>query len=149
MPQRDGKNTIQVVHLGNLTLAGTTPAASDWVDTRPFDSVVLMVVSNIITDAGAAAGYSFEMQEGEDSTDAGAAAVVDDQIIGDESDLDVTSDTADNTIAGGLGYLGSQRYARLNAVGTTGTDADVSVIAICSLAANAPPTFLGTAVPAT
>jgi hypothetical protein len=149
MPQRDGKNGVQVVHLGNLTLSGVTPAASGWCDTRGFDSVTLVLITNTVTDAGTAAGFATEMQEGEDSTTAGASAVVDGQMIGLETDLTVTSDSADNTNAGGLGYLGSQRYVRFNLTGTTGTDADVSVVALCSLAAEQPATFIGTSVAAT
>ena len=45
MPQRDLKNNIAVVHLGNLSLSGATPASSDWVDTKEYDSVVLIAVN--------------------------------------------------------------------------------------------------------
>ncbi len=149
MPQRDNKSTTQVVHLGNLTLSGTTPAASAWVDTKEYDAVTLVLVVNTVTDAGTASGFATELQEGEDSTAAGASAVVDAQMLGSESDLTVTSDSADDTNGGGLGYLGSQRYARFNCTGTTGTDADVSVLAICQRGHRATQTFIGTSVAAT
>lgn len=149
MALRDGKNPKQVVHLGNLTLSGDTAASSDWVDTTGFDSVTLLAIPNTVTDAGTAAGFSFEMQENDSTTDAGASAVDSDEIIGTESDLTITADGDDDTIAGGLGYVGDARYVRLTATGTTGTDADVTVIAILDNAHREPPTFVGTSVAAT
>ena len=149
MPKRDGKNSMQVVHLGNLTLSGTTPAASDWVDTKEFDSVTFILVNNTVTDAGTASGYSTVVQEAADTAAASAAAVADAQLVGLESALTVTSDSADDAVAGTIGYIGSSRYARLNVTGTTGTDADVSVLAICCKASIAPPTAVGTSVAAT
>ena len=149
MAQRDNKNSMQVVHLGNLSLSGTTPAASDWVDTRGFDSVTLIPVLNTVTDAGTASGFSFEVQEGDDSTDAGATAVADAQLTNAESGLTVISDSADDSVSAGIGYIGSKRYVRLEATGTTGTNADVTVIAILTNSRTAPPTFVGTSVAAT
>jgi len=127
---RDFKNNVQVVHLGNVTLSGTTPAASDWVDMRGWDSCLFIPVSNTITDAGTASGFSAEVQEGDDSTAAGASAVADGDLNGLETALTETADDADNSIAGIIGYRGNSRYARVNYTGTTGTDADVSVIAV-------------------
>lgn len=150
MPQRDLKNNIQVVHLGNLSLSGATPAASDWVDTKGFDTCTFVAVNNTITDAGTASGYSFEVQENDDTTDAGATAVADAELLGSESDLTVTSDGADDALAGIIGYVGNARYARLEGTGTTGTNADVSVIAILSNGAQMPTNSgVGTSVAAT
>lgn len=130
MPQRDTKNNMQVVHLGNLSLSGATPAATDWVDTKGFDSCTFIVVNNTVTDAGTASGFSFVAQESDLTTAASASAIADGDLIGLESALTVTSDAADDAIAGTIGYVGNSRYARLNATGTTGTNADVSVIAV-------------------
>jgi hypothetical protein len=149
MAQRDGKSELQLVHLGNLTLSGTTPAASAWVDTRGFDKVTLVPVANTIADAGTASGFSFEVQESNTTAAADATAVADAELNGAESDLTVTSDDADNTVIGGIGYVGSKRYVRLVATGTTGTNADVSVIAVNGDATIEPPTFVGTSVAAT
>lgn len=150
MPQRDFKNNVAVVHLGNLTLSGTTPAASAWVDTRGFGACTLVAINNTVTDAGAAAGYSFVVQEGDDSTAAGATAVADAELLGLESALSVTSDSADNSIAGTIGYVGDARYVRVNVTGTTGTDADVSVIAILTMGSRMPTdSGVGTSVAAT
>lgn len=149
MAQRDGKNELQLVHLGNLTLSGTSPAASAWVDTRGFDKVTLVPVANTITDAGTADGFSFEVQESDTTAAADATAVADAALIGTEAALTVTSDTADNSVAGGIGYVGSQRYVRIVATGTTGTDADVSVVAVLGDASYEPRAFVGTSVAAT
>lgn len=135
MPQRDMKNNMQVVHLGNLSLSGTTPAASDWVDTRGYDTCTLIAVNNTVTDAGTASGYSFVVQDNDDTTAAGAAAVADDELLGLESALTVTADGDDDAVAGIIGYVGDARYVRIEATGTTGTNADVSVIAILTKAA--------------
>lgn len=150
MPNRDMKSNMQVVHLGNLSLSGATPASSSWVDTRGFDSCTFVVVNNTVTDAGTAAGFSFVVQEGSSSAGSGAAAVDDDELIGSESDLTVTADGADDAIAGTIGYVGGERYARLTATGTTGTNADVSVIAVLIKGAQMPDlSGVGTAVAAT
>jgi hypothetical protein len=146
---RDMINNKQVVHLGNLTLSGTTPAASAWVDVREFDACTLVMVNNTVTDAGTAAGFAATMQHGDDSTTAGAADVVAADTVGGVIAVTVTSDSSDNTNAGGLGYRGSKRYVRLNAVGTTGTAADVSVLAVLNKPHRAATTFVGTSVAAT
>lgn len=150
MPQRDLRHNIQVVHLGNLTLSGATPAASSWVDTRGFDSCVFVAVNNTVTDAGTAAGFSFEVQDSDSTAATAATAVANAELNGLESDLTVTSDSADNAIAGIIGYVGDARYARLEATGTTGTDADVSVVAILHKGARMDTdSGVGTAVAAT
>lgn len=149
MAQRDGLNDIQLVHLGNLALSGTTPAASDWVDTKGFDKVTLVMVSNTVTDAGTAAGFTATMQENTTTTDAGATDVSTAEAVNATATITEVTDTDDDSISGAVGYLGTSRYARLNVVGTTGTSADVSVIAILRRAHIEPPTLVGTAVAAT
>ena len=146
---RDMINNTESVHLGNLTLSGTTPAASAWVDARGFDAVTIEMINNTITDAGTAAGYTATMQHGDDSTTAGAADVVADDTVKGTITLAETSDSADNTTAGALGYRGSKRYVRFNVVGTTGTDADVTIVAKLHKAHRAPTTYVGTSVAAT
>jgi len=65
------------------------------------------------------------------------------------ADLSVTADGADNAIAGWIGYVGSKRYVRVTGTGTTGSDADVSVIGIASALSTEPRSAAGTAVAAT
>ena len=141
-------NTVST-HLGNLTLSGTTPAASAWVDVQGFNSVTLEMVNNTITDAGTASGFTATLQHGDDSTAVGATDAVAVESVNGTLTIAVTSDSADNTIAGALGYRGSKRYVRLNVVGTTGTDADVTVIAKQHKAHRTPAAFVGTSVAAT
>ena len=149
MAQRDGKSELQLVHLGNLALSGTTPAASAWVDTREFDKVTLLPVANTITDAGDADGIVFEVEESDTTAASDATAVDAEQLLGAESDLTITADAADDSITGGIGYIGSKRYVRLVATGSTGTDADVTVVAITGDASYEPRDFVGTSVAAT
>jgi hypothetical protein len=146
---RDMLNNKQVVHLGNLTLSGETPAASGWVDLKGFDACTIMVVNNTITDAGTAAGFTCSVQHGDTTAAASAAAIVAADSVDGDIAITVTADAADNAIAGGIGYKGSKRYVRVNAVGTTGTDADVSVIAVMNKPHRAATTFVGTSVSAT
>jgi hypothetical protein len=147
MPQRDGISEFQPTHLGNLTIDGTTPVASAWLDTREMDKATLMVINNTVTDAGAAAGYSFVLQES--ATTAAADATTVDAKQTRSAIAAVTADGADNSIAGRIGYLGSKRYARLLVTGTAGSDADVTVIGIAGDLAREPQTGSGTAVAAT
>lgn len=149
MAQRDGKSELQLVHLGNLTLSGTSPAASAWVDTRDFDKVTIVPIANTITDAGTADGFSFEVQESNTTAAADATAVADAELLGTEASLTVTADGDDNTVIGGIGYIGSKRYVRIVATGTTGTDADVSIVAVTGDATYEPRDFVGTSVAAT
>lgn len=146
---RDMLRNKQVVHLGNLSLSGTTPAASAWVDVRGFDACTLVLVNNTITDAGTADGFTATVQHSNTTAAADAAAIVAADSVDGSIDIDVTSDTADDSVAGGIGYRGSKRYVRMNVVGTTGTNADVSVVAVLNKPHRAATTFVGTKVAAT
>lgn len=143
---RDIFSNQQIVHLGNLSLSGTTPAASAYVDLKGFNAATIYLVSNTITDAGTTAGFTATLQESADTTAAAAATVATAATVGGANTITVTSDDADNTVAGGIGYIGSERYVGLSVVGTTGTAADVSVIAVLGKPAVAPTTTVGTAV---
>lgn len=146
---RDMLNNKQVVHMGNVVLSGTTPAASAWVDMRGFDACTIVVISNTITDAGTAAGFTFTAEEGDDSTASGASDVAAiDMVNGTQTIVEVT-DADDNTASGAIGYKGNKRYFRVEGVGTAGTDADCSVIAILNKPHRAVTTSIGTKVAAT
>lgn len=146
---RDMLNNKQVVHLGNVTVSGVTPAASSWVDVKGFDACTLVMVSNTVTDAGTAAGFTATLQEGDDSTAAGATAVAAADAVGGTLTITEVADGDDNTVSGAVGYKGSKRYVRVNVVGTTLSDADVSVLAILNKPHRAATTLVGTAVAAT
>lgn len=146
---RDNLSTQQVVHLGNVAVSGTTPAASAWVDTKGFESATIVLVANTVTDAGTAAGFTASVQDGSTTVASAAAAIVAADSVDGEIAVTVTSDAADNTNAGGIGYVGNERYVRMNIVGTTGSDADCSVLAILGNPDVAPTTFIGVNVAAT
>jgi hypothetical protein len=120
----------------SATLSGTTKAEGDWIDMQGWQSVTFSVGTGTVTDAGTASGFSFQVEEGDDTTDAGAAAVADADLVGTEAALTVTSDTDDDKMIGSIGYIGSKRYVRMTAVGTTGTNAVVNVHATKRMGAN-------------
>lgn len=146
---RDNVNNTQTVFLGTLSLSGATPAASAWADLRGFDSASLFVKTNTVTDAGAAEGFSFEVQEGDSSAASGATAVADNELIGSESDLTVTADGDDNKLIGAIGYAGNKRYLRIVGTGTAGTNAGVDIYALLEHPSRAETTFVGASVAAT
>ena len=127
MAKFDERNMREDVMGLPATLAGTAKAEGDWVDMQGFEGLTFVVSTGVVADAGAAAGFSFTVEEGDDTTDAGATEVVDGDLIGAESDLTVTSDAAGGALIGTIGYRGDKRYVRMTATGTTGTDAVVAV----------------------
>lgn len=146
MAKRDNINGMQVVHLGNLTLSGTTPATSAYVDLKGFDAASIVVVANTVTDAGTASGFTVTLQESADTAAASAGTVATTDTVTGSNTVTVTSDSADNTNAGAMGYVGGERYVGVSAVGTTGTDADISILAVLGYAHREPATFIGTSV---
>lgn len=130
MAQFDERNKHQYGLALSATLSGTTKAEGDWIDMQGWESLTFTVSTGTVTDAGTASGFSFQVEEGDTTADAAATAVADADLIGLESALTVTSDTADDDFIGTIGYRGTKRYVRMTAVGTTGTSAVVAVHAI-------------------
>lgn len=143
---RDMLSNKQVVHLGNVTVSGTTPATSSYVDLRGFDACTIVVVVNTVTDAGTASGFTVTLQESPDTAGASASSVVAADTTDGTTTITVTSDSADNTNAGGFGYVGGERYVGITVTGTTGSDADISILAVLNKPHRAETTFIGTAV---
>lgn len=143
---RDMISNTQMVHLGNLALSGTTPATSSYVDLAGYGACTIVVVNNTVTDAGTASGFTATLQESADTTAAAASTVATGDTVGGANTITVTSDSADDAIAGGIGYKGNERYVGVSVTGTTGTNADVSVYACLGKPEQAPTTFIGTAV---
>lgn len=146
---RDLKSNTQQVLLGTVTLSGTTPGASSWVDMRGYESAIISLVTQTVTDAGDANGFTFTAQHSDLTTAASAAAIVAADTNDGVISLTVTADANDDKLIGAIGYIGSKRYVRLNGVGTTGTDAVVKILATLAVPAQAETTFVGTAVAAT
>lgn len=143
---RDMLNNKTVVHLGNVTVSGTTPAVSSYVDLQGYDAATIVVVNNAVVDAGTAAGFTVTLQESADTTAAAATTVATTDTVDATNTVVVTSDSADNTTAGGMGYKGSERYVGISVTGTTGSDAHISIMAILNKPHRAPSTFIGTPV---
>ena len=146
---RDMLSNKQVVLLGTVTLAGVTPGATSWVDTREFDAVTLILATDTVTDAGTSAGFTFTAQHSDTTVAGDAAAIVAADSVNGTIAFTVTADADDNKLIGGIGYIGSKRYVRMNGVGTTNTDATVKVYGILNKPHRAKTTFVGTAVAAT
>ena len=146
---RDMLRNKQVVQLGADTLSGVTPNASTWVDVRGFDACTIALLTGVVTDAGASAGFTGTLQHSDTTAAADAVDCVAADTVDGEISLTVTVDTDDDKLIGGLGYVGNRRYVRLNFVGTTGTDAIVHTLAFLHKPHRAPTTFVGTAVAAT
>jgi hypothetical protein len=146
---RDMLSNKQVVLLGTVTLSGVTPGATSWVDTREFDAVTLILATDTVTDAGTSSGFTFTAQHSDTTVAGDAAAIVAADSVNGTIALTVTADGDDNKVIGGIGYIGSKRYVRMNGVGTTGTDATVKVYGILNKPHRAKTTFVGTNVAAT
>ena len=127
MAQFDMRNNAEFGLGLSATLSGATPAAGDWIDMQGWEALTFTVSTGTVTDAGTASGFSFEVQESDTTAAADATAVADADLVGLESALTVTSDDADNTLVGSIGYIGGKRYVRIVATGTTGTNAAVTV----------------------
>ena len=128
MAMFDTRNNAEYAMALSATLSGTTPSEGSAIDMQGWESLTLIVSTGVVTDAGTASGFAFEVQES-DTQDSGYTAVADGDLIGTEAALTVTSDTADNVLVGSIGYGGNKRYVRVVATGTTGTDAVVTVTA--------------------
>lgn len=123
----DERNNAEYAIGLSATLSGTTAAKGNIVDLKGWNALTFTVSTGTVTDAGTTSGFSFEVQESDTTADAAFTAVADGDLVGLESELTVTSDSADNTLVGSIGYRGGKRYVRIVATGTTGTDAAVSV----------------------
>ena len=146
---RDMISNFQTVDLTTDTLSGTTPNASAWLDTRGFTAAAIEVFTGAVTDAGTADGFTATLQHSDTTAAADAVDVTAAQTTNGTIAVTVTSDTADNVLAGVLGYIGIKRYIRVNYVGTTGTDAIVRTVGRLGKPHRAPTTYIGTSVAAT
>lgn len=146
---RDNKSNSQMVFLGTLALSGTTPAASNLVDLLGYDAATIVIKTNTVTDAGAAAGFTVTAQAADVTTGTSFAAIVAADTVDGVISATVTVDATNGVIVGSIGYVGNARYVRVNAVGTTNTNAGVDVYALLAKPARAKTTFVGTAVAAT
>lgn len=144
----DQKSDLSHVHMGKVTLSGTSAVASSLVDMQGFQALTVVVVAGTITDAGAAAGYTVKLQESDSTAAASFTDVAAADMVGDAT-FSNTVDTDDDKIVGVLGYVGHKRYVRAVATGTTASAGDLHPIGIRGVAAVAPVTAIVTATAAT
>ena len=134
----DIQNDRQLCQIQSFTLSGTTPQATNLVDMQGFSGLTFHVGTGTVTVAGTS-GFSFEVQHSDTTAAASFTAVADENLTSLESLLTVTADTADNIPVGSIGYVGTRRYVRLVATGTTNTNAVVMVCPVKGSAAVQPP----------
>jgi hypothetical protein len=147
---RDNISNVQTVDLGKDTLSGVTPNASAWLDTLGFGKAALELLTDAVTDAGTAAGFTATMQHSDTTAAADAVDVLASEVTdGSTISVTVTADGDDNIAKGAVGYNGSKRYIRFNTIGTTGTDAVIRTLGRMGSPAQAPTTYVGASVAAT
>lgn len=133
----------------SATLSGTTASKGNIVDVADYGSAIFALSTGTVTDAGDAGGFVTQIQESDTTADADFTAVVDADLIGLESELTVTLDTADNVAVGMIGYKGRKRYLRAVVTGTTGTNAVVNGSWILQKPRYAPKANVATPISAT
>lgn len=143
---RDMLNNKQVVHLGTVAVSGTTPATSKYVDMRGFDACTIAVLNGTVTDAGTAAGYTVTLEESADAAGASASDVAAVDAVDGTITLQEQSDGNDDVMLGGFGYKGTKRYVGISVTGTTGSSAEVHVVAILNKPHRAATAFNGSGV---
>lgn len=126
MKKQDMKTLSRVALAINATLSGTTPAKGNIVDVGDHGAATFALITGTVTDAGTAAGITWVIEESDTTADADFTAVADADLAGTEAALAITLDTADNVPVGLIGYVGSKRYVRAVATGTTNTAAVVA-----------------------
>ena len=110
----------------SATLSGVTPAAGNIVELTDYAAATFLYQTGAVADAGAAGGFTLEVQESDTTAAADFTAVADADLVGTEAALAVTDDTTDSVAIGSIGYIGTKKYVRVVVTGTTGTDAIVN-----------------------
>ena len=146
----DTLNDSSAIHMGKVTLNGTSAVASSLVDLRGYEALEINLIAGTITDAGTASGYTVKLQHSDttaavDFTDVTAA----DAVNGTTS-VTNTTDTDDDKLIGRLGYVGTKRYVRVVATGTTNSAGDLHPVARLGRSSlSRPNTSIGAATAAT
>ncbi len=126
MHMTDMRSETTIAHGLLATLSGTSPATGNIVDVRDYGAATFALITGTVADAGDTAGITFVVEESDTTADADFSAVADADLVGTEAGLAVTADGSDDTAVGSIGYIGTKRYVRVVATGTTGTDATLA-----------------------
>lgn len=117
---------LNITRGANQTLSGVTPNNSALIDMQGWNALTVYLASGTITDAGTAAGYTMKLQHSDTTATGDFVDCTADEIIG--ANVTVTSDDADDTLGGGIGYRGNKRYVRAVVTGSTGSNAVVHAV---------------------
>ena len=126
MHKKDMRSETTTAFGISATLSGTTPASGNIVNVSDYQAATFLYQTGTVTDAGAAGGFTVEVQESDTTAAADFTAVADGDLVGAEADLAVTDDATDSVAIGSIGYIGTKQYVRVVATGTTGTNAVVN-----------------------
>lgn len=150
MAKFDTVNDSSWVLMGKVTLNGTSTVTSSLVDLQGYNACDIAFINGTITDAGAAAGFTIKLQEADVTTGTSFTDVAAADAVNGTVSTSTTVDTDDDKLTAVLGYVGSRRYVRVSATGTTASAGDVYVLARRSRSSlSRPNTIVGTATPAT
>ena len=150
MAKFDTVNDSSWVLLGKLTLSGTSTVVTSLVDLQGYNAADIAFLNATVTDAGAPAGYTINLQQSDLTT----AVSFTDVATTDAVNATVTTATTLNAdgdkLTAVLGYVGGKRYLRASATGTAASDAVVYVMARRSRSSlSRPNTIVGAATAAT
>ena len=126
MHKTDMRSETTIAHGIFATLSGTTPATGNIADMADFQHATFALITGTVTDAGAAAGITFVVQESDTVVGTDFTAVADADLIGTEAELAIAVDTLDGVAIGTIGYKGNKRYVRAVVTGSTGTSGVVA-----------------------
>lgn len=128
MHKTDMRSETTIAHGILATLSGTTPATGNIVDLADYSAATFALITGTVTDAGTVDGITFVVQESATTASADFTSVADADLVGLESGLAITLDTADGVAVGSIGYIGNKRYVRVVATGTTNTAATIAAV---------------------
>ena len=107
------------------TLSGTTPNNSALIDMQGWEGLSVYLETGTVTDAGTAAGFTMKLQHSDTTVAGDFVDVPTDNVSGT---VTVTTDAANNLLAGGIRYTGNRRYVRSVTTGTSGTNATMQTL---------------------
>ena len=149
MAKFDTVNDGSWVMAGKLTLSGTSTVTSSLIDMQGYNSLDIVFLNALVTDAGTASGFTAKLQESDTTAAVSFTDVAAADTPNGSASVIVTLDNADDTIAGVLGYVGNKRYVRVSATGTAASDAIQYILGRRSHAGSAPLTIIGASTAAT
>ena len=133
---RDQANNIHPIRaISPVVLTDSTAAVSEIIDLQGFQSLTFVIATGTLADADAT--FTVLLEEGDEANLSDAAAVADEDMVGNEALASFTFADDDETRK--LGYLGHKRYVRLTITPANNTgNAPISAVAILGHPQSAP-----------